>query len=138
MANLREILGTGWKFPIRIDSRGGFAYSSGEQLIQEAIWLVLGTALNERHMLPRFGCGIHDLVFSPNSPGARGAIADQVRLALTRWEPRIEVQDVSVEAVPPEQATSNQMLIRVNYRIRSTNQVQNLVYPFYIEEQQTR
>jgi hypothetical protein len=48
------------------------------------------------------------------------------------------VQDVTVEAIPPEHATSNQMLIRVNYRIRSTNQVQNLVYPFYIEEQQTR
>lgn len=138
MAVLREILGTGWKFPIRIDARGGFAYSSGEQLIQEAIWLILGTALNERHMLPRFGCGIHDLVFSPNGPGARGAIADQVQLALARWEPRIEVQDVTVEAIPPEHATSNQMLIRVNYRIRSTNQVQNLVYPFYIEEQQTR
>jgi phage baseplate assembly protein W len=136
MAVKREILGTGWKFPIRIDARGGFAYSAGEQLIQEAIWIILGTALNERHLLPRFGCGIHELVFAPNSPGTRGAIADQVRLALTRWEPRIDVLDVAVEAVPPEMATSNQLLIRVNYRIRSTNTVQNLVYPFYIEEQQ--
>ncbi|MCG3206426.1 MAG: hypothetical protein FOGNACKC_00024 [Anaerolineae bacterium] len=136
MAIKREILGKGWKFPIRIDGRGGFAYSEGEQLIQEAIWIILGTALGERHMLPRFGCGIHELVFAPNSPGTRGAIADQVRLALTRWEPRIDVLNVAVEAVPPEMVTSNQLLIRVNYRIRSTNTVQNLVYPFYIEEQQ--
>jgi hypothetical protein len=137
MENKRDILGRGWKFPIRIDARGGFAYSSDEQLIQESIWIILGTALNERHMLPRFGCGIHDLVFSPNSPGARGAIANQVKLALTRWEPRITVQDVRVEVMPPEQATSNHMLIRINYRISSDNRVQNLVYPFYVEEQQT-
>ena len=137
MSLKRDILGTGWKFPIRIDARGGFAYSTGEQSVQEAIWIILGTALKERHMRPRFGCGIHEMVFAPNSPGTRGAIADQVRLALTRWEPRIDVDDVNVTVLPPEQATGNHLLIRVNYRIRSTNTVQNLVYPFYIEEQQS-
>jgi phage baseplate assembly protein W len=137
MSLKRDILGTGWKFPIRIDARGGFAYSTGEQSVQEAIWIILGTALKERHMRPRFGCGIHEMVFAPNSPGTRGAIADQVRLALTRWEPRIDVEDVNVTVLPPEQATGNHLLIRVNYRIRSTNTVQNLVYPFYIEEQQS-
>lgn len=133
----RDILGTGWRFPIRINARGGFSYARGEQSVQEAIWIVLGTALGERKMLPRFGCGIHEYVFAPNSPATRGVIADQVRQALNRWEPRIDVLDVVVEAIPAEQLTSNQLLIRVSYRIRSDNTVHNLVYPFYIEEQQT-
>jgi phage baseplate assembly protein W len=133
-----DILGTGWKFPIRIDQRGGFAYAAGEQSVQEAVWIILGTALGERHMLPRFGCGIHDYVFTPNSPATRGAISEQVRLALTRWEPRIDVLDVTVEAVPAEATTSNQLLIVVDYRIRLTNSTQNIVYPLYIENQQQR
>lgn len=134
-AMTREILGTGWKFPVRINSRGGFSFSSGEQSVQEAIWIILGTALGERKMLPRFGCGIHEYVFAPNSPGVRGDIAHYVQQALSRWEPRIDVLEVTVQA-EPESATSNQLLIRVDYRIRSTNTAQNLVYPFYIEEQQ--
>lgn len=132
----REILGTGWKFPIRINARGGFSYSQGEQLIQEAIWIILGTALGERRMLPRFGCGIHEYVFAPNSPGTRGDLAHQVQQALARWEPRIDVLRVAVEPGDPQAVTSNLLLIRVEYRIRSTNTVQNLVYPFYIQAEQ--
>lgn len=133
----REILGTGWKFPIRINARGGFSYSQGEQLIQEAIWIILGTALGERRMLPRFGCGIHEYVFAPNSPATRGDIAYQVQQALARWELRIDVLRVAVEPGDPGAVTSNLLLIRLEYRIRSTNTVQNLVYPFYIQAEQT-
>lgn len=132
----REISGTGWKFPIRINARGGFSFSQGEQLIQEAIWIILGTALGERRMLPRFGCGIHEYVFAPNSPATRGDLAHQVQQALVRWEQRIDVLNVLVESGDPQAATSNLMLIRVEYRIRSTNTVQNLVYPFYIQAEQ--
>jgi phage baseplate assembly protein W len=129
---MRKILGTGWKFPIRVNGRGGLSFSSGEQSVQEAIWIVLGTALGERHMLPQFGCGIHDAVFAPNNPTTRGDIAHQVQQALGQWEPRIDVLDVGAET---DAAVSNLILIRVAYRIRSTNSVQNLVYPFYIQQQ---
>jgi phage baseplate assembly protein W len=127
----RDFLGTGFKFPLRVNSRGGFSFSSGEQSIQEAIWIVLGTAPGERQMLPGFGCGIHSYVFAPNNPTTRGTIAYQVRQALTRWEPRIEVLDVRVESLPE---TPHQLLIRVDYRIRATNTFENLVYPFYIRD----
>lgn len=54
-----------------------------------------------------------------------------VREALTTYEPRIDVLDVQVES-PPGQA--NLLLIRVSYRLRDTNAMANLVYPFYITE----
>jgi phage baseplate assembly protein W len=127
----REFLGTGWKFPVRVNPRGGLSYSSGEQDIAESIWIILGTAPGERQMLPRFGCGIHDYVFAPNNPTTRGNIAHQVRQALTEWEPRVDVLDIRVESSPDEQ---NKLLIRVDYRIRSNNAFHNLVYPFYIQE----
>jgi phage baseplate assembly protein W len=127
----KRFLGTGWKFPVRISPGGGFAFSQGEQSIEEAIWILLGTARGERQMLPRFGCGIHDLVFAPNNPATRGNVQHFVKEALTEWEPRIDVLDVSVNSAPAE---DNTMLIRVDYRVRSNNAFGNLVYPFYINE----
>ena len=127
----KDFLGTGWAFPLRIDPRGGFSFAAGEEDIAEAIWIVLGTSKGERVMQPRFGCGIHDYVFAPNNPTTWGDIAHQVRQALTEWEPRIDVLDVRVTFLSEE---PNKLLIRVDYRIRSTNAFHNLVYPFYIQE----
>jgi phage baseplate assembly protein W len=127
----RDFLGTGWKFPVRVNPRGGLSYSSGEQDIQEAIWIILGTARGERQMLPEFGCGVHEYVFAPNNAATRGQIAYQVREALTKWEPRIDVLDVRVESSSDE---ANKLLIRVDYRVASNNTFHNLVYPFYIQE----
>jgi phage baseplate assembly protein W len=127
----RDILGTGWRFPVRVNPRGGLSYSTAEQDIEEAIWIILGTAPGERQMRPDFGCGIHDYVFAPNSASTRGQIAYQVRQALTKWEPRIDVSDVSVETSTDE---DSKLLIRVDYSVRFNNAFHNLVYPFYIQE----
>jgi Bacteriophage baseplate protein W len=127
----RKFLGTGWKFPVRISPGGGFAFSQGEQSVEEAIWILLGTARGERQMLPRFGCGIHDLVFAPNNQASQGSVQHLVKDALTEWEPRIDVLDVNVSSAAGEE---NTMLIRVDYRIRSNNTFGNLVYPFFITE----
>jgi uncharacterized protein len=131
MTRERDFLGTGWSFPIRVNPRGGLSFSSAEQDIEEAIWIVLGTAPGERQMLPEFGCGIHDYVFAPLNGATIGSIAHQVREALTTWEPRIELLDVRVESAPGE---PNKLLIRVDYRVRANNAMHNLVYPFYIRE----
>jgi len=131
----RDILGTGWKFPVRISGRGGFSLSRQEQDVAEAIWIVLSTARGERIMRPEFGCGIHDYLFAPNNASTRGAIGHQVQQALIRWEPRIDLIDVRVDDDP---AQSNLLLIQVDYRIRSNNAFHNLVYPFFLQEGQAQ
>jgi phage baseplate assembly protein W len=124
-------LGQGWRFPIQPNARGRLAFARAEEDIEEAIWIILSTAPGERVMLPEFGCGIQEYVFQVNSDLVRAGIASDVQGALVRWEPRIDVLDVSVES-PEGQPTL--MLIRVDYRIRSANTIHNLVYPFYITE----
>jgi uncharacterized protein len=131
MQPTKRFLGTGFKFPVRITPAGGFSWSSGDQSVEEAIWILLATSRGERQMLPRFGCGIHDLVFAPNNPSTQGMVKQLVKDALTEWEPRIDVLNVNVTAGEGE---ANLMLIRVDYRIRSNNAFGNLVYPFYISE----
>lgn len=127
----RAFLGVGWKFPIQVTPRGGLALSLYEQRVEESLYLILSTAKGERVMLPDFGCGIHDLVFQVNDARTRSVVVQQVRDALTKYEPRIDVLDVSADSSPDQ---PNLLLIRVNYRIRTNNAIGNLVYPFYIQE----
>jgi phage baseplate assembly protein W len=128
-----DFLGRGWKFPIRVNGRGGLSYVSGEQSVAEAIWIILSTPPNSRIMEPEFGCGIHNAVFAPNTPNTRAMIAQDVERALLRWEPRIDVLGVRTQSHPE---TANLLLIEVDYRIRANNALHNLVYPFYINEGQ--
>lgn len=125
------VIGKGWSFPIKPNLSGRMEYMGGDEKIRQSIWLILNTAPGERVMLPDFGCGIHDMVFEPNTVGTRGLIQQQVRDSLTLWEQRIDVIDVRVET-PPE--ARNYLLIRVDYQVRSNNAFYNLVYPFFINE----
>ncbi len=127
----RPFLGAGWKFPLQVTPAGRIATAAAEQRIEEAILLILSTARGERVMLPDFGCGIHDLVFAPNDSSTVSKVVDAVRRSLITYEPRIDVLDVSAETTDGQ---SNLLLIRVNYRVRDTNSMKNLVYPFFITE----
>lgn len=126
-----DFVGRGWRFPIKVDARGRLQWSEGPERIQNAIWIVLSTAIGERVMRPRFGAGVQDFVFKPNSPATRTALADAVKRALLEWEPRIDVETVRVDAVAGE---PSQALATIEYRIRATNELFNLVYPFYLQE----
>src|SRR5215207_1660490 len=91
-----DFVGAGWAFPLRTDATGSIALVDRQRELEESIRLVLGTAPGERPMRPEFGCGIHDYVFAPGDGATAGRIAQQVREALERWEPRIAVDDVVV------------------------------------------
>jgi phage baseplate assembly protein W len=122
-------LGVGWSHPISA-TNGLIERAAYEESVRQAIWLVLGTSPGERVMRPAFGCGIPDLVFGVNDSTTAGRVADEVRDALVRWEPRIDVLDVGAASDPDEPQT---LLVRIDYRVRATNNVFNLVYPFYLE-----
>lgn len=124
-----EFIGRGWAFPLRVDATGGIALVGREQEIEEAIRLILGTSPGERPMRPEFGCRIHEYLFAPADAQTAGAIAKEVRSALRRWEPRIDVADVSVTF---DARDSTLLYIDVRYSIKATNDRRNLVFPFYV------
>lgn len=127
----RDFLGTGWAFPVRADHRGDIELSGDAIGIEESIRLILGTAKGERIMRPEFGCEIHDEVFSRVTPTTLSVIESEVRDALVRWEPRIDVRDVEASQ---DEVEPNRILIEIDYRVRSTNSPANTVYPFYLTE----
>jgi uncharacterized protein len=125
----RAFLGTGWKFPLEVDEQGNLVLVSEDESVEESIWIILSTARGERLMHPEFGCGIHELVFAPNNESTAGLAQFYVQDALSRWEPRIIVDEVTVHADPTQPYL---LLISVTYRVRTTDSKFNLVYPFYL------
>ena len=124
-----DFIGAGWSFPLGTDATGGVALVTREREIEQAIRLILGTACGERPMRPEFGCRIHDHVFGPATSATAGQIAYDVREALERWEPRIEVAAVAVSFDAIESGT---LYVDVGYTIRGLNDPRNLVFPFYV------
>ena len=126
---MTEIIGSGLAFPLGVDRRGGLALARDETDIDQAIELILGTAPGERPMRPEFGCGVHDFVFDTIDAGTVARMETEIRGALDRWEPRVEVTDVQFDLGG---ADTGQLLIQIDYRVRATNHMRNLVYPFYV------
>jgi phage baseplate assembly protein W len=124
-----EIIGSGLAFPLQVDRRGGIALARDETDIEQAIELILGTAPGERPMRPEFGCGVHDFVFDTIDAATVGRLETEIRAALDRWEPRIQVEGIDFDL---GRVGEGQLLIEISYRIRSSNHERNLVYPFYV------
>lgn len=125
----KVFLGKGWQFPVALDDKGALAVAEYEESVRQSIWVILGTAKGERIMRPDFGCGIYDMVFGVNSSTAASEAAEVVRDALVSFEPRIDVLGVEVS---PD-GDGEVLHVSIDYQIRATNTVFNLVYPFYLE-----
>ncbi len=125
----REFIGAGWAFPPRTDATGAIALVREDQEIAESIRLILLTAPGERPMRPEFGCALGDYVFAPADAGTAGQLAYEVRLALDRWEPRVEVAEVAVRF---DRADDGVLYLEIGYSVRGTNDPRNLVFPFYV------
>jgi phage baseplate assembly protein W len=124
-----EIIGSGLAFPLQVDRRGGIALARDETDIEQAIELILGTAPGERPMRPEFGCGVHDFVFDSIDASTVGKMEEAIRDALDRWEPRVIVQTVEFDL---DHVGEGRLVIDIGYRVRVTNTMRNLVYPFYV------
>src|SRR5437588_2972286 len=89
-------------FPFNFDGRGRTAETAGDAHIRDLIEQVLFTAPGERVNRPTFGCGLAQLVFTPNSDELAAATQYLVHGALQQWlGDLIQVEDVLVENVMP-------------------------------------
>jgi uncharacterized protein len=124
---MTTVLGSGLAFPLGVDDRGRIALAHAEIDVEQAIVLILSTAPGERPMRPEFGCAVHDCVFDRIDADTLARIDRAVRVALDRWEPRVELEDVSFET-----RREGELIVHLRYRLRATNHVRNLVFPFYV------
>jgi phage baseplate assembly protein W len=123
-----EFIGTGWSFPMGVNASGGIAMARREQELEQAMRLILMTYPGERPMRPAFGCRVRDFVFERATEETAALLGYEVRGALARWEPRVNVEKVDVIPHPEER---NLLFIDIQYAVKATNDRRNLVFPFY-------
>ena len=129
MANEREFLGRGLRFPVSVNLNGGVSTSQAEENVRQCIFIILGTAPGERLRRPDFGCQIHDLMFAPNNALTAAQAEIYCEEAIYKFEPRVE--HVGCRAISNADEP-NRLDIRIEYVIAGKHNKRNLVYPFYL------
>ena len=130
-------VGRGWRFAhpdlgapqkagFRLSNRGGIETLLDQDLVRQAIHLLLTTRRGERVMRPDYGCELDRLVFLPNDPTTAGLAIHYVRRALDRWEPRIEILELDASPHPEDPSC---LLISLDYRIGASGFEDRLQLP---------
>jgi uncharacterized protein len=109
--------------PYSIDGRGRTADSDPQTHLRDLIESVLFTSPGERVMRPTFGCGLHRLVFAPNSDQLAATLKVLATTSLTQWlGDLIEVADVQIDN------QDSTLSIAVSYIVRSTNETADVSF----------
>jgi len=113
-----------YTFPFRIDPVSGQAAQSPYGIhVDQMIRQVLLTSPGERADLPEFGCGLRQLLFTPNSDALLSTTQLIVRRSLDRWlSGQIVVKDVQVSS--GEGDDYSQILVQIAYVLVETQSQQ--------------
>jgi len=132
MAVNTAILGKGVQFPFRFNletlSKQGVSRSSGQDHVIEGIRQLLATQIGERVMRRDFGSRLFDIPFEPNDESARALAQFFVVEAMQTFEKRVEI----LGALVVQRDTTLEILIRV--RFIQTQEIGNLVFPFFLND----
>ncbi len=119
----RQVYGRGMAFPPQVGADGRIAWSEGEANVRESIRVILMTEPGERLRLPEFGAGLGRFLFEPNNLATHTRLRQRIAEALQRWEPRVQVEDVDVQAdrVDPQAAVAT-----ITYRLVATQALERV------------
>jgi len=112
-----------------IPSRLNGTNSSGYEAINFSLQNVLATPIGSVPGHPEFGCGIDKYLFEMIDPLVTQLIEEDIRYAVGRWEPRVEI--INVEVI--EDPDYNRILIKLTYTIKKD--VENMEREFIYKSQ---
>lgn len=122
-------LGRGWNFPPTLTD-GGVEMVTYEEDIEQSLRVLFSTSPGERVNRYDYGCPLRRYVFEPMTTQTTAQMRNDITRAFILFEPRITLEDVSFE----EQPEKGVLLIRLTYTVIRTNNRNNMVYPFYLNE----
>jgi phage baseplate assembly protein W len=127
--NQTAFLGTGMKFPPRINQNTGrFAVSAGAESVKESVYIILMTGMGERWLEPAFGSRIMGYTFIDVSSAMLNMLSSEIRNAILGQEPRVADVDINFEKTTSDGC----LIINIAYRLRENNTMENMVFPFYL------
>jgi len=132
MESQNSFLGKGWKFfPVFNQHSWSVEMVENEEDIRESLQILFSTMPGERLMEPAYGCDLSSLAFQRLDLNLETFMINNIKKTIADNEPRIKVNNIEIE-------TSNMfdgiISLRVEYTIKATNDVRNMVYPYYFEK----
>ena len=112
-----KLFGRGIAFPPRVGVDGRLAWSEGAENVRDSIRVLLLTRQGERLLTPELGAGLDRWLFEPNTVTTRQVIKDRITKTLQKWEPRIVVESVDVDADP---ADARAAVATITYQLVAT------------------
>ena len=126
LLNADAFLGRGWSFPPELTD-SGVKMSAYEQDIEESLCVLFSTSPGERVNRYDYGCPLRRYAFEPMTTETITKMRNDITRAIILFEPRITLED-------EEHAAEGLLLIQLTYTVIRTNNRNNMVYPFYINE----
>jgi len=115
--------GQGLAFPLRINGNGELGRSDGAENVRQSIQLILLTDRQERVLRPDFGAGLRAMLYEPNTATTRRIIQERITRSLNRWERRINLQAVHVEADPSD---PQGVICTISYQLKGSTDPQSV------------
>ncbi|MCL1123204.1 GPW/gp25 family protein [Shewanella surugensis] len=130
--NDNRLIGSGWQFPpcFRTPSVGP-EMVSGEQTIEQSIYVLLNTQVGERFLKPSFGCGLAQFLFHSIDATSLTDIKEEIAKAIAHHEKRISLQAINFDT---QGIYDGLLSIELSYLIKDSNSSANMVFPFYLTE----
>lgn len=126
-----DFYGSGWSFPPKFNKETkSVEMVSKEDDIRQSLAIILGTRVGERFLQPKFGCNLADYQFQSLDVVLQLHIKSLVSEAIEKFEPRVYLENVKLNT---EDILDGCLKLEITYIIKDTNSVENLVYPYYLE-----
>ena len=117
------IYGRGMAFPPRVGADGRIAWSQGADNVRESLRVLLLTQPGERIEMRSFGAGLQRFLFEPNTAATRQAVREAITQAITRWEPRVSLESVQVDADADDERAA---VATITFRMVATQVVERV------------
>lgn len=112
-----------WPLFPRPDDDGRLAFPHLAESIRQNLQVILSTRPGEQLMRPQYGAGLVDFIGESDTTTTRRRIYDRVANGISRWETRVTVSRIEVDALPGK---SGQLRVEVAYQIRRTGELRSL------------
>lgn len=110
----------GWPLLPQPDAQGQLHYApSLNDSVRASMRVILSTRPGELLFHPDFGAGLEEFLDQPDSLSLRREIHDRVQESLARWEPRVAVDRVNVDASTEQ---PSRLRIEIAYRLVRTGE----------------
>lgn len=128
----RPPLPIGWPLLPLPDEHGRIDYPDLAESVRQGLEVILSTRPGEQLMRPTYGAGLVDFIGQPDTVTTRRRIHDRVTESIGRYEPRVEVSRVDVDALP---GRTGHLRVEIAYRIRRTGKAHTLGVNLEMEAQ---